>query len=260
MHRSISGRVLPRKLTRLSCRPRKLAPGVSAMYGMRRSRRTCAIASLPNPASASTLRIGAVSFMRSSRLSSKEVALYRVGSAATMQGRAKMAPCSGSSHSPGSSHARLHRRNRSPRSRRPASCAPRSTTAMRFSRPRMRTGSRKEFRWISRVRSARASAFRSSSSPLIPQGKCPRRSASGTSRSSPSIRRARPTSRSPRRTSSSKAPISFLQILLSSRTRKSIARVRAWSSAPAAPTTSSSRARSRRRRSCARRRRPRSST
>jgi hypothetical protein len=57
--------VLPRWLTRLSCRPRKLAPGVSAMYGISSARRRSATLSLPHSAFDSTLAMArAASFIR----------------------------------------------------------------------------------------------------------------------------------------------------------------------------------------------------
>src|SRR5262245_11819436 len=47
MHVSIWGFLLPRSFTRLSCRPRKLAPGTSARWGMSSRWIMRAIASLP---------------------------------------------------------------------------------------------------------------------------------------------------------------------------------------------------------------------
>src|SRR5947209_6328531 len=48
MHVSICGVLLPRSFTRLSCSPRKLAPGTSATYGTSSRCSMRAIASLPH--------------------------------------------------------------------------------------------------------------------------------------------------------------------------------------------------------------------
>src|SRR5262245_46510272 len=54
----ICGRSLPRWLTSESCRPRKLAPGLMAMYSMPSDRKVSATASLPNSAAPTPVKVG----------------------------------------------------------------------------------------------------------------------------------------------------------------------------------------------------------
>jgi hypothetical protein len=83
--------VFPRKLTRLSCKPRKLAPGVSAMYGMSKlaqdlRERVAAECGL-DVLLVNRRRVVHALFSHSPP---KRFALYRVTGAATMQRAAIM--------------------------------------------------------------------------------------------------------------------------------------------------------------------------